>query len=156
MSAVEELLLVRGVTPEYFYGRREKSPDGGIIERYGLSRYLTVFSMGGDRINVNSAPLPVLLAISDMPPAAAQMIYERRQVRPFENPLDINKEVAPNLSPTALGRLSMQRTGIYTLTASAHRDNSLVKRVIRTVVRMDPSELNKYRIIYWNENVPIW
>jgi general secretion pathway protein K len=42
MRAVEELLLIRGVTPEYYYGRRKKTDDGRILEQYGLSRYLTV------------------------------------------------------------------------------------------------------------------
>ena len=30
---------------------------------------------------------------------------------------------------------------------------SLVKRVIRAVVSLDPSQINRYKIVYWNENI---
>ncbi|MEW6664827.1 MAG: general secretion pathway protein GspK [Thermodesulfobacteriota bacterium] len=50
---VEELLLINGITPEIFYG------DG---RREGIGKYFTVF--GGGQININTAPLPVLMALS--------------------------------------------------------------------------------------------
>ena len=53
MLGVEELLLVNGVTPEIFYGEGR---------REGISNYFTVF--GGGEININTAPVPVLMALS--------------------------------------------------------------------------------------------
>ena len=44
-ESVEELLLVRGVTRDYFYGHPEKAPDGSIFYRYGLSRCFTVYNV---------------------------------------------------------------------------------------------------------------
>jgi general secretion pathway protein K len=156
MKAVEELLLIRGVTPEYYYGKREKLPDGQIVDRYGLSKYLTVYS-SGQRINVNSAPLPVLLSIPGMPPGAAQAIYERRQLKPFASWDEINREIVPNPGPAILGYISWTRTAIFTLNASAHRLNSKARRVIRAVVRINnPGSQEKYTTLYWNENVPNW
>jgi general secretion pathway protein K len=160
MKAVEELLLVRGVTPEYFYGRREKQSDGQIADRYGLSRYLTVYANaagGMSRININSAPLPVLLSIPGMPPAAAQSIFEHRQVKPFTSWEEINKEIVPSPGPAILNYISWNRTGVFTLTASAHRVNSKARRILRAVVRINnPGSQEKYTILYWNENVPNW
>ena len=156
MKAVEELLLVRGVTPQYFYGRREKTPDGQIVDRYGLLRCLTVYAPATLRININSAPLPVLLSIPGMPPAAAQMIYERRQVKPFTSWDEISKEVVPNPGPAIISYISWTRTGIFTLTASAHRTNSKARRVIRAIIRLNPGGQEKYTILYWNENIPNW
>jgi len=156
MKAVEELLLIRGVTPEYYYGKREKMPDGQIVNRYGLSKYLTVYS-SGQRINVNSAPLPVLLSIPGMPPGAAQAIFERRQSKPFASWDEINREIVPNPGPAILQYISWTRTAIFTLNASAHRLNSKARRVIRTVVRINnPGSQEKYTTLYWNENVPNW
>lgn len=156
MKAVEELLLIRGVTPEYYYGHREKTPEGQIIERYGLSRYLTVYG-AGQQINVNSAPLPVLLSIPNMPPAAAQAIFDRRQVKPFANWDEFNREVVPNPGPSILQYISWGRRSIYTVTASAHRNDSKARRVIRAIIRINnPGAQEKYTILYWNENVPNW
>ena len=155
MSTVEELLLVRGVTPDYFYGHREKTPEGQIVDRYGLSKYFTVYSPS-NRINVNYAPLPVLMSIPGMTPSAAQAIYEARQVKPFVGIDEVNKVAAPSLGTNALQYISVQRANVFTLSASAHRTNSKVRRVIRAIVSLDPREASRYKIIYWNENVPNW
>ncbi len=153
IETVEEMLLIRGITRNYFYGFSEKAPDGTIVYRYGLSRYLTVYS-NSNRINVNYAALPVLMSIPGMQPQAAQMIFERRHVKPFQNVEEITKELSLNLGPTVLPFLSTDQTGIYTLTAAGRRTGSKVQRVIRAVVSLDPRETNRYKFIYWNENVP--
>jgi general secretion pathway protein K len=53
LDCIEELLMVRGVTRELFYGTGETS---------GLATCLTVF--GDGKININTAPKPVLRALS--------------------------------------------------------------------------------------------
>lgn len=153
METVEELLLVRGVTPEYYYGHPERSPDGSVIYRYGLSRCFTVYSTS-NRISVNYAPLYVLMSVPGMPPEAARMIYERRQVKPFSNIDQINREIGVSLGPTTLPYLMVEDTGVYTLTAAGRRGDSRVRRVIRAVVSLDSREAKRYKVFYWNENVP--
>jgi len=76
---IDELLLVRGVTPELFYGVEEKP---------GISRYMTVYGVSGankenfsyeGKININTAELPVLTSL--LPPEdedLAQLISEYR------------------------------------------------------------------------------
>jgi general secretion pathway protein K len=53
IDCIEELLMVKGMTRELFYGTKE-SP--------GLAQCLTVY--GDARININTAPLPVLRALT--------------------------------------------------------------------------------------------
>jgi len=161
MSLLEELLLVRGVTPDYYYGHREKNPEGQIVELYGLSRYLTAHlpTVIGSRININAAPLPVLLSVPGLPPGIAQMIYERRLVRPFRDLGEISKELGPGLG-NSLGFISAQLpstpvASVLTLMATGRRAESKVRRTIRAIVKIDPNDANnRYKIIYWNENVP--
>jgi len=153
IESVEELLLVRGVTRDYFYSHREKGADGAAVSRYGLSRYFTAY-YNSNRINVNSAPLQVLMAIPGMPPQAADHIYQRRKTKPYRTQAEIMQDVAVPLPPTVAPLLSTDTTGTYTLTASAHMQGSKVQRVIRCVVNLDPREPNWYRILYWNENIP--
>jgi general secretion pathway protein K len=153
IESVEELLLVRGVTRDYFYSHREKGEDGSPVSRYGLSRYFTAY-YNSNRINVNSAPLQVLMAIPGMPPQAAEHIYQRRKIKPYKTQAEIMQDVAVPLPPTVAPLLSTDTTGVYTLTASAHMNGSKVQRVIRCVVSLDPREPNWYRILYWNENIP--
>jgi general secretion pathway protein K len=160
MNLLEELLLVRGVTPDYYFGHREKAPDGQIVELYGLSRYLTAHlpTVIGSRININAAPLPVLLSVPGLPPGVAQMIYERRRVKPFRDLSEISKELGPSLG-NSLGFISAQLpstpvAAVFTLMASGHRTDSKVRRTIRAIVKLDPNDPNsRYKIIYWNENI---
>lgn len=152
IDTTEEILLVRGVTPEYFYGRPEITEEGSLIYKYGLSRYLTVYS-NRSSINVNFAPLPVLLSIPGMPPEAAERILERRLTNPFQNQREISDAFPGALGTRTLQLLTIQATGIYSMHATAYERNSNVRRAIRAVVVLDGMQQNFYRILYWNENV---
>jgi general secretion pathway protein K len=153
-DTVEELLLVKGITPAYFYGYPERTVGGSLFYKYGLSRYFTVYS-NRNQINVNFAPLPVLLSVPGMPAQAAQMIYERRLTKPFKNALEITREIPISLGTQTMPFLTTEPTNIFTLTASAHAERSKAKRVIRTVISLQRGSDNApYQTLYWNENVP--
>jgi general secretion pathway protein K len=154
-TAVEELLQVRGVTPDYYFGHKEKGQDGQILERYGLSRYLTVYS-SSPRVNVNYASLPVLLSVPGISPEIAMRLYERCRESPFLTQEDFNREMGPGGGVAFLPFLGIQRGFIFTLTAYAHRTGSKARRAIRAVVSIEPQEPTKHRILYWNENAAIF
>ena len=152
INAIEELLLVRGVTPEYFYGSPERTGDGSVHYKYGISRYFTVYS-SNSQININYAPLPVLLSIPGMAPELAMRIVETRRTTPFKNTAEISN-LLPGTSTGTQQYLTIQPSNIYTLNVTASSGNSKVRRVIRTVVRLDNGLQNYHQTLYWNENVP--
>jgi general secretion pathway protein K len=152
-DTLEELLLVRGVTSDYFYGHPERDSNGSVSYRYGLYRCFTVYS-NRNQININFAPLPVLLSIPGMPPEAARLIYERRKEKPFKNLMDISRELSVSLGTSTMPLLTVNPTYTYTLTVSAHAANSKALCVIRTVIALEPGAKKPYRTLYWNENVP--
>jgi len=153
IDTTEELLLIRGVTPEYFYGMPAKTDDGSIIYKYGLSRYLTVYS-NRTQINVNFAPEAVLRSIPGMTPELANGIIERRRIKPFQNTREISDLAPGSIGTTTLQNLTVQTSGIYTLNAAASIGDSKVRRVIRAVVSPDSSRQDFHKILYWNESVP--
>ncbi len=68
LDTTEELLLVKGVTPDVF----------ALIHDY-----VTVY--GDGEINVNCAPKHIIESLSEkMDPALAQLIIDRRKIKPFE------------------------------------------------------------------------
>ena len=154
-DTVEELLLVRGIRTDYFYGYPERDADGSVRYKYGLSRYFTVYSPSSrNQINVNYAPLPVLRSVPGMTSEAAEMIYNRRLTKPFQNIQELTRDLPVNLPAATRAFLTTDQTGVYTLTASAHSERSKARRVIRAVIRLDRGEKLQHRILYWNENVP--
>ncbi len=53
LHTLEEMLLIHGVTREIFYGDQR---------REGIRPYFTIY--GGSKININTAPLPIIMALS--------------------------------------------------------------------------------------------
>jgi general secretion pathway protein K len=79
LSSLEELLLVKGMTKEVFYGTDEKK---------GLIHYLTIYSDSDSKININTASAEVLQCLSDdINENLAQAIIDFRQEEPLK---DIN------------------------------------------------------------------
>jgi general secretion pathway protein K len=91
-DSLEELLLVKGVTPQIFYGTPE---------RPGLVEFLTVHSTG---INANTAEAPVLRAMG----LADVLIEQVRKNR-------------PHLSTATLGALPPGRSGPLVVTSNVFR-----------------------------------
>ncbi|MDA2933887.1 general secretion pathway protein GspK [Acidobacteria bacterium AH-259-D05] len=146
----EELLLVRGVTPEFYYGRKGTTEAGEQIEYYALQKYLTTFTTI-NRINVNSAPFPVLSAIPGLDSDAAAQIYRMRQEAPIMNVTEILERI-PGIATEASRLLSTVRSNVYTLVSDGHLSDSEVISRIRCVVRVDPVSQRGYSVLYWNES----
>ena len=146
----EELLLVKGITPEIYYGRKGTTQDGDPIEYYALQKYLTTFTTI-NRINVNSAPLPVLAAIPGLDFNTALEIQRMRQEVPIANVTEIMEKI-PGIPTEATRLLSTVRSNVYTLVSDGYLTDSEVIARIRCVVRVDPSSPKGYSILYWNES----
>jgi general secretion pathway protein K len=145
----EELLLVRGVTPEIYYGRKALSEAGDPIELYGLQHYLTTFT-ASPQINLNSAPVPVLAAVPGLGYSVAVAIDEMRAEMPFTNPGEI-AEMIPGLSTDALSYLGIATSGVYTIRSFGSLENSQVTSQIRAVIQVGGVTRKGYAVLYWNE-----
>lgn len=146
----EELLLIRGITPEIYYGIKTKSENGEPIELYGLQKYLTTFS-NTRQINVNSAPIPVLAAIPGLNFDVALMIDQLRSEQPLTDPAQIGQRI-PGISGEALGFLSTMPTNVFAVNSMGHVNNSKVVNRIRAVLRVDGQGPKGYAVLYWNES----
>lgn len=121
----EELLLVRGITPEIYYGA---SLDG---TRAGLRDCVSVYSQGG-AVDVNTARLETLMALG-IGELDARTIVESRAVHPivkYEQLLSIQRSLGP-----AGGRLTIGGISMYTLRATARlrRPDGVLSDMRRTV-----------------------
>lgn len=149
LSVPEELLMVKGITPEIFYGRKGLSGNGDPVEYFGLKKYLTTFSTGA-AININSAPVPVLASIPGLDYASALAIAGMRSEMPFTNMVQLEQGIAGIPGDTA-SYLGIIQSNVYTLNCVGRLENSDVISRIRAVVQVDPASPKGYRILYWNE-----
>jgi general secretion pathway protein K len=143
----EELLQVRGVTPEIYYGtylpetgHRDlasglsdgRAPEAGprLIHRSGLIDCVTTFG-SGDRVDANTANPAVLVAIG-LPPEAVNLLVERRRAAPIDD--HQLSELAPLLGAgAAFLRLEGNSIINYRATARVLLPNGQLSDLKRTV-----------------------
>ncbi len=80
---IEELLLVRGMTPELFYGNYTADAEGRLFARGGMRDCLSVWGSHGP-YDINTAS-PALMEAMGVPPASIAQILQRRYLRPFHD-----------------------------------------------------------------------
>jgi general secretion pathway protein K len=80
---IEELLLVRGMTPEFYYGNYISDTQGKLYPSGGLRDCLSVWGSYGP-FDVNTMS-PALMQATGVPAEGAQAIAARRQLAPFAN-----------------------------------------------------------------------
>ena len=146
----EELLLVRGVTPEIYYGRKGMSETGDPVEFYGLQNHVTTFG-GGTQINLNSASVPVLGAVPGLDFSAATLIAEMRGEAPFLNPNELT-DLFPGLSTDTLSYLGIGSSNVFTIRSYGRLEGSRVTSQIRSVIQIGARSAKGYSVLYWNES----
>jgi len=135
---IEELLLVRGMTPELFYGNFVSDAEGRLYARGGLRDCLSVWGSRGP-YDINSAS-PTLMEAMGVPPNAVAQILQRRYARPFHDMGEAQK-----LGISAPG-LMVGGNLIWTLrgTARLRRPDGTPSDVLRTsaatVKLLDPKQ----------------
>jgi len=164
LEEIEELLLVRGVTPDLFYGSYTRNAQGQLVPHAGLRDCLTVY--GADTsFDVNTVEPAVMQAIG-IPPDIAAAIYAMRKAAPISN---MNQLAPFRGNGPAVGRLGMERLTPDTAfavtlraTAQLKLSNGQLSDVRRTVAELvmfldKESELVKpgqppYHVLRWYEN----
>ena len=105
LDSIEELALVRRFTQEMISGRRMMTESGMSLVALadpaqsedeivpGLAELLTVCGGAEGRININTAPEPVIRAVFYKNPAVAENIISQRSVAPFAGLKDLKQRV---------------------------------------------------------------
>ena len=149
---IEELLLVRGVTPDLYYGRMDRTPEGALYPRPGLKDCVTVWAPPGP-LDVNTVSEAVMIALG-MPPQTAQSIAQLRRRAPITPP---QLALMAPVMGAAVGRLGIGGGPTYTLRATARLyrpDGALsdLKRSVAGVVRFKPEYQDGYQVLQWRDN----
>jgi general secretion pathway protein K len=122
LQEVEELLLVKGITPDLYYGTYVPPPPSGpddasarpLVPRNGLADCLSVYG-SGNQVDANTATPEVLAAVG-LAPEAIQAIVARRRLSPFDDP-QLRAFMASIGAPA--GRLRVGINSILMLRATA-------------------------------------
>jgi len=114
LEQIEDLLSVQGVDSELYYGRYERTPQGGLVAHAGLKDCLSVYSPGG-ALDLNTAEAETMLA-AGAPPAAVETTVTMRRTAPIRQP---QMEMLAPLFGSSFGRFRLGGDSVYTLRATA-------------------------------------
>jgi general secretion pathway protein K len=155
LEETEELLLIRGITPELYYGGYNRDDQGKLVPRAGLNDCLTVYGTG-ELIDVGAAQPAVLGAIGILPEAVAEIVA-RRRLMPFIAPEQL-AGFTRGAGPGA-ARLRIGGQSIFTLRATARlrlpngQLSDLRRTVAATVKYLQLGEPGPpMRILRWYDN----
>ncbi len=142
---LEELLLVKGITPELFYGWMERDGSGRLIRRGGLNRLLTTYGNYG-QVNVNYAPYEVLRSVPGMDAEQARALVAGRREKPYrsmaELPLSLPLEALPYLA-------LFESSDLYTLTVTGRPQGGAARASASAILRRERTGL--MRLLVWQE-----
>lgn len=141
LSALEELLLVKGMTEEILYGTDEKK---------GLIHFLTLASE--DSVNINTASAEVIQSLSDkIDKVLARAIIDYRQGEPFKEITDSTYDKIkslPGMTQDIFNEISSQ-CGVKSSNFSVRAEGQVggIKKVIYTMLKRD--EDKGVQLTFW-------
>jgi general secretion pathway protein K len=151
LSSIEEMLLIRGITPDLFYGKKRKGEEKAKEQRTGLKDIFSIYSPM-QQIDINSATAAVLRIALGISPEMARNMVEAREEKAFENQGDLLQRV-PELAPL-IGQIGLlitykTTTPYYTIESRARNQEGGSKRGIKVIVKIASTEKKNYKIIQW-------
>ena len=155
-DSVEELLLVRGVTPELFYGGlkdmvtvlmdedKVRKSTGDILR--GRSGY--VFS---NKICINAASEKMLRALPLMTDELVQEIIAYRKEKDFKSPGEVSSVVGPDVFNAISPYITLEENAYYTISSVGMLPGSRVRKGIEAMVEVRPTLKKGWRVVQWRD-----
>ena len=152
---IEELLLVKGVTPDIFYGSyapvgvAASAGSARLVERPGLMDCLSVF--GSNAVDINTVS-PALLAALGLDPGAIEAILSRRSQQPFNASelavvQGVNGQLGVGFRVGGNTIFTMRATARLRLSGGRFSD---VRRTVGAMVKyMPPGYDSPFHILRW-------
>ncbi len=135
-DTLEELILVKGITPEILYGDEENK---------GLIDFFTIHSSNRD-INLNAAPKEVLMAIPGITSDIADQIVDLRQTQEIVNLNQVPGISQETLQLSNLIGLTGNISKTFTIDATGSREDTHAGYAIKATVTI---EGNDYKYVYY-------
>jgi general secretion pathway protein K len=134
-DTVEDLLWVRGVTSELFYGsgatNGESEPEG---ERVGLREIFTVDSPI-DRVNLRTASADVIHALTGIPVDKSRRFVDERKKLSEKTLADLLPLLGIGANDAALQQFVFANPAVVTIEAEGRAGESRMSRRVKGVIR---------------------
>jgi general secretion pathway protein K len=149
---LEELLLIKGMTPDLYYGHFTRDANGKMMWRAGLRECAT--TLGSDiGFDINSVE-PAVMETLGVPSPSIDQIIAMRNAGPIRS-LDQVRDVIP---ARAASRMRIGGGNFLTLRATAwlslkNDHSSETRRTVAALVKLEsPGRLRPFTVLRWYDN----
>jgi general secretion pathway protein K len=144
-DSVEEILWVRGVTTELFYGQEEE--DGSAVRRVALKDIFTVDSPI-DRVNLRTASADVIHALTGMPIEKSRALVQERKKLSQKTLADLLRLLGISAGDAMLRQFVFTNPSIVTIEAAGQNRESATQRQVKGVVRLGGGQQG-FQLVRW-------
>ncbi len=150
LTSIEELLLVRGVTPEIFHGGLKDMVSVYQDVETGPARAASRRGMYDfSRININAASPRMLRALPRMTEDIVQAIMKYRETRDFRSLADLSLVVGSDIYAGISPYITLSLSPYYTIKSTGMIEGSRTRQGVQAVVKIDKSLNKGYEVIQW-------
>jgi general secretion pathway protein K len=155
-DSVEELLLVRGVTPDVFYGGlkdmvtvfSDKRAVGKIKGNIFIGRSGNAFS---NKISINAASEMMLRALPSMTDELVQEIITYRKEKDFKSVGELSLVVGADVYTAISPYVAVDESPYYTISSEGLISGSRIRMNIDAMVEVNPTLKKGWRMVQWRD-----
>jgi Type II secretory pathway, component PulK len=149
-ASVEELLLVRGVTPEIFYSGLEDMVAIYQDKETGSKRTARGKRRSGfNRININAASPRMLRSLPRMTEDLVQEVIKYREKEDFRSFSDLSLIVGPDVYTAIQPYITLKVNPYYTIKSVGMLKEGRTRQGVQALVKIDRKLKKGYKIIQW-------
>jgi len=134
-DCVEELLLVRGVTAEMFYGK--------------LRHMVTVYLSGSNKININAASVTMLRSLPRLTDDLVRDIVEYRTEDSFKSLTELLPIVGSEVYRAILPYITLKNSPYFTIESVGTVERGKTYQGVQAMVEINTKLKKGYRLIQW-------
>ena len=148
-TSIEELLLVRGITPQIFYGGLKDMVSVYQDKEPEPVRDTQAMTFDFNRININAASPQMLRSLPGMTEDALQAIMKYREKRDFRSLVDVHGIVGAAVYAGISPYITTALFPYYTISSVGMFEGSRTRQGVQAVVKIDRTLKKGYEIIQW-------
>ena len=153
-DAVEELLMVRGVTPELFYGGldnmvtafRDRGSERGKVRR-GRNK------AGESKICINAASKAMLVSLPQMTDDLAQSILDFRKEADFKSLGEVSTLLGADVYQAISPYITLTPSAYYQIVSMGSITDSRTRQGVSAMVEINRTIEKGYRVVQWRDSV---
>ncbi|MGB9499672.1 MAG: general secretion pathway protein GspK [Dissulfuribacterales bacterium] len=158
-DSIEELLLVKGVTPDIYYGGLDRMTtvisaikDAKIKKR---SRKKRSRKKGTDynKVNINAISPQLWRAFPGMTDDLVTQIVEYRKTKDFQSINELKQIVGPDVYAGIYRYLTLHQSSYYTIRSTGTITGSRIFEGVEGIIRLDNRIKKKYQVVQWKDGI---